>query len=211
MNQKQRTIGFFSLIGLLTILGTCLIVSSCKDSTPAQQQAQQYQPQQQYQQQQAPGQTIVYEQAPQRDHFWEDMFIYHAIFGGNQTTHVHVYQPAPVYRPVYQPAPVVNKTVQNITINQTVNHAPSPAPVAAAKPAVVPGDDQRFTQKAAVAAPVQKSLWAATSAQVVKASTAYPKASNSNTGGYAVKSSGYSSYSQKSSYSSSFRSSSGRR
>lgn len=201
MNQKQRTIGFFSLVGLLTILGTCLIVSSCKDSNPPQQQVAQ----QQYQQQpQQPGQTIIYEQAPQQDHFWENMYLWHVLTSSSRPT--VIYHPVPVYHPVYQPAPVVNKTVQNITINQTVNnHAASPTPAPVAKPAVVPGDDQKYTQKAvATQAPVQKGSFWSSPTQVVKASTIYPKASNSDSGGgYAVKSTGYSGYSQKSSYGSS--------
>jgi hypothetical protein len=121
MNQKQRTIGFFSCIAALVIFGTCLIVSSCKNDAPATQPQARLTPgaYQQYdqlspQQQQAP--TVVYEQAPpQEDHFWRDMYIWNAMFGSRQT--VVVQQPA--YRPVYHPlpmqypAPVVNKTVQN--------------------------------------------------------------------------------------------------
>lgn len=196
MNRKLKTIGFFSWVTFLVILGVALIAGACKDSTPPQQQP--------YQQQQVPGQTVIYEQAPQQDHFWENMYLWHVLTSSSRQT-VIVHQ-APVYRPVYQPAAVVNKTVQNITINQTVNnHAASPTPAPAAKPAVVPGDDQKYTQKAVAAqAPVQKGSWWAAPDQVVKASTNYPKASNTSSGGgYAVKSTGYSSYSQKSSYGSS--------
>jgi hypothetical protein len=201
MNQKQRTIGFFSLVGLLTIFGTCLIVASCKDDTPAPQAQQQYQ-----QQPQQSAQPIIYAQVPQQeDHFWRDMYLWHVIMGEPRTT--VIYHPAPVYRPapLYQPAPVVNKTVQNITINQTVNHAPTPVPVVAApqaaKPAVVPTPNVA-PAAAPAPSPQAKSSWWSAPSQIVKASTSYPKASNSKTGGYAVKSSGYSSYSQKSSYSS---------
>jgi hypothetical protein len=212
MNQKQRTIGFFSCIAVLVIFGTCLIVSSCKNDAPATQPQARLTPgaYQQYdqlspQQQQAP--TVVYEQAPpQEDHFWRDMYIWNAMFGSRQT--VVVQQPA--YRPVYHPlpmqypAPVVNKTVQNITINQPVNHAPPSAPVVAAAQAAKPAavSTPNFAPSAPPAPSAQaKSNWWASPAQVVKASTNYPKASNSNSGSYGMKSN-YGSYSQKSSYSS---------
>jgi hypothetical protein len=58
----------------------------------------------------------VIAQQPQ-DHFWEDMFLYHMIFGSNHTTVVHQYS-RPYVVP-QRPTTVINNTT-------IVNH---PAPV----------------------------------------------------------------------------------
>jgi hypothetical protein len=165
MNKKNAL--YLSGLTVAAIIGVALIVGACHDNPQPQQQGQV-----DYGQQQQPGQPpVVIVQQPQ-EHFWQDVMLYHFLFGnsGSQVTHVHVYQPAPVYRP----APVVNKVVNvtNVNVNKTVNVTQA-APIAAPKPAVVQ--------------PQQKSTWAATPSQIVKASTNYPKASNISTGGYSAR------------------------
>jgi hypothetical protein len=164
MNKKNAL--YLSGLTIAAVIGVALIVGACHDNSQPQQQGQVDYGQQQQQQPGQPPVVIVQEQ-PQ-EHFWQDVMLYHFLFGGSsQTTHVHVYQPAPVYRPV----PVVNKVVNvtNVNVSKTVNVTQA-APVVAPKPAVVQ--------------PQQKSAWFATPSQVVKASTNYPKASNITTGGY---------------------------
>lgn len=208
----KKNVLFFGGVGLMTIVGLSLIVHSCSHDDPVVQQPAPQASAQIAPQQQLPPPTVIYSQAPpqQEDHFWRDMAVYHMLFGGSRQT--TVYQPVPVYHPA--PAPVVNKTVQNVTINQTVNHVSAPAaPVPAAKPVAQPVKAAVAPTPAPVAAPAPpKASWWASPAQVVKASTNYPKAQNTNTGSYSMKSSGYSGYTSRSTYSSgsSFRSS-GRR
>lgn len=218
LKQKVKTGLFFGGVGILTVVGLSLIVHSCSSDNVQPQAQLTPQAQQQYSQlppdQQQP-QVIERERIVERDsgdHFWRDMYLYHALFGGS--THTVVYQPAPVYHPVYVPTPApsvkqnvnVNKTVQNITINQTINHAPAPTPAAPVAAAKAPTPNYAPTPSPAVAtAPAQsapKSSWWASPSQVVKQAADYPKASNAGSGGYAVRNTGYSGYSMKSSYNS---------
>jgi hypothetical protein len=223
LKQKVKTGLFFGGVGILAIIGVSLIVHSCSDDTPQPQAQLSPGAIQQYnalppQQQQPP---VIYAQAPHEDHFWRDMYLYHALFGSNDRTVV-------VHQPVYVPAPQpqvrqnvnVNKTVQNITINQTVNnHAPASSvqPVAAPAPAapgakVAPNYAQAGTPKvsafptavnAQVTAPPPpaqpKTSWWATPAQTVKQAADYPKAKNTG-GDYGVKNTGYGGYTAKASY-----------
>jgi hypothetical protein len=90
-------------VATLTVIGGAVLILASCDDRPAQQVA--YVPQQ-------PQQVVAVQ--PQ-DHFWEDMFIYHMIFGGNQTTVVHQYS-RPVYAAPQRPTTVINNTT-------IVNHA----------------------------------------------------------------------------------------
>lgn len=109
--KNQR---LWAAFALAFIFGLCImVIASCDDRQP---QAVTYAS--------PPAQApVVVAQQPSPDRFWENMLLYHMLFGGNSTTVVHHYD-APRY--VAPRQTVVNNTT---IVNKTVVK-PAPAPSA---------------------------------------------------------------------------------
>ncbi|WP_144156535.1 hypothetical protein [Paraburkholderia sp. BCC1885] len=111
MNKDRLLAG----AAIVVILGAVMFVCASCDQQP---QPVAYAPQQQ-------GQSpVMVAQQPANDNFLEDVFLYHMIFGGNQTTVVHQYS-----RPAYVAPPRSTTVVNNTTIiNRAVPAPPYTAP-----------------------------------------------------------------------------------
>jgi hypothetical protein len=121
MNTMKKAV-----IAALAVIAVVLIVASCdRPDTVAQAPATIVQP---AAQSVAP---VVVQQQPSNDGFWQNVFLYHMLFGGNQTTVVHHYDAT---RSRYIAPQRSTTVVNNTTI---VNHATPAAPVRPATPAPV--------------------------------------------------------------------------
>lgn len=157
MTKKNESILYYSAIALLGALGISLMVTACHQETSVQQaQAPVYQ--------QGP-QTVYVQQPRQESHFWQDVMLYHFLFGGNSqpVTQVHVYQPAT------QAAPVVNQ-VTNVTVNKTVNVNQAATAAAASSTKASPA--------ATLSPGTSTSAWAGTSVKATTQAGAYSLKSN---------------------------------
>lgn len=104
-------------IATLVVIGAVIFILSSCDDRPVQQVT--YSPQQ-------PAPQLVAVQQPSQGHFWENVLLYHMIFGGNQTTVVHQYSaPRPVYVALQRSTTVVNNTT---IINRSAPSYAAPAP-----------------------------------------------------------------------------------
>jgi hypothetical protein len=112
------------LIGALLVLGVVVLIASCSDKP---QQVAQIPAQSVAVPQVAPTPVVV----QQSDNgFWQNVFLYHLMFGGNSTTVVHHYDTPRPYMAPPRSTPVVNNTT-------IVNHATPAAPVRPATAAPV--------------------------------------------------------------------------
>jgi hypothetical protein len=185
--NKKKTILFFTGIGLMTCVGLTLIISSCSHDEADIQPVQQQPVQAQSASQTPAPQIIERERIVERHHSGINSFLlWHYLFSQSSPTHTVEYRPAPLYHP-QAPSTVVQQNVTNVTVNKTVN-------VNANAPSASADSSSGSPARPVVSAPA-KSWWA-TPTQVMKASTAYPKAQNTNTGSYAAKTASYSGYKQ---------------